>query len=238
MESTLSLELTFFELRWVASAFGLARLPLSVPDIPTESLLMGRERLRERGLIEAGPAGGWQLDPFLALAVQWMGGAVRYWVCNLYRPKSQPAEFGLFLEVGAPALLVSPLADGKRVTVCRDVEAAITEWQLAVGLSDSPEVADLPDWAVPQPITVIRTAWTHPQFAKTMAAAEFLSWAAELDWAGEWALIKDENRLARLALAVQGNSVWAGSYVAGRPGEFPLKAYRSSLLRELLLESQ
>lgn len=233
MEATFSYELSFAELRWLAGAFGLARLPLSLPDVSAESLLKGQKMLLERGLIEPGQAGGWQIHPFLALALQWTGGASRYWVFDLYRPKAQPVEFALFLQGGA-SLLVLPLAEGMKLIACQDVEAAIKEWQLAVSLPYSIESRSLPEWNVPQPVTVIRSSWNNPQLALTMAGPEFLTWAKGLDWAGEWALVVAETRLPRLALAACGNSVWSGRFSQGRPGEFPLKRFILAELREVL----
>src|SRR5258706_2518593 len=128
-----SLDLSFEELRWLAGAFGAARLPLTIPSAQTESLLEAQNLLQQRGIIKRGALAGWELEPFAALVVQWLVSGLRFWLFERFLRDGQRIEIALFLQDG-PAMLVLPVQDRKRFSVCRDVDAAILEWQLALRL--------------------------------------------------------------------------------------------------------
>ncbi len=233
METTYSLELSFAELGWLAGAFGMARLPFMLPGSFTED--DGRRSLRQRGLIQPAEKGGWQVDPFAALALQWMAEARHYWVFEQYRPGvTRPMQIPLFMQNGA-ALLVLPSMDEKRVVACQDVASALMEWRLAIRLPFSSGSGELVVWDVPQPLTIIRANWKSPDLAQKMASPEFLQWASSLEWAGEWAVVNDDQRSTRFVLAVKGNSIWAGRYAPGRPGEFILREFHQDELKGIFL---
>ena len=235
MESTFSLEFSFAELRWLAGAFSMANIPLSIPPVSPEALMDAQISLEKRKIIEPGQPAGWEIHPFVAMTLQWMAGSSRFWVFDCYRRDSQDSEFALFLQNQA-ALLVLPILNGKQLIACQNMDTAITEWLLAINLTNSNTDMKLPEWDSPQPLTVIRNTWKNPAMAKTMADAEFLTWAAGLDWAGEWAMVIDKNRFARLVLAARGQALWVGSYSQGRPGEFPLKPNSTNFLTQTLMQ--
>ena len=235
MENNFHIDLSIAELSWLASAFGLARLPLVLPPLNAEALLTGCDTLLQRKLLEAGPDIGWRAHPFLMLALQWMGSASRHWEFHLYRPNAEALEGSLFLAY-SQALLVLPQETGKRLIACVDLNSAIAEWQRWVGFPSNLQNGILPEWDVPQPITIIRADWLNSSRVREMAPPNFLAWARQLDWAGEWLLVSDAGRFARLALAVQGNAVWAGRYAPGRPGEFVLKTVCPSIVFDTLRE--
>ncbi|MBK8698434.1 MAG: hypothetical protein IPN29_02370 [Saprospiraceae bacterium] len=118
--------------------------------------------------------------------------------------------------------------------MCKDMDSAIEEWQLAVDFPTLNGAEILPKWDVPQPITVIRTSWKNLPLAKSMADAKFVAWATDLDWSGEWTLVMQGIRLSRLVLAVQGRSVWLGKYSPEQPGEFLLKTFHQTVLMEVM----
>jgi hypothetical protein len=76
--TTFSIDLSISELEWLAGAFGIAQLSLPYHR-PTErdmgeSLRRGHKSLCEREIIRR-QNGGWQVQPFAALVLQWMTNA-------------------------------------------------------------------------------------------------------------------------------------------------------------------
>lgn len=233
---TVSLELSFDELRWLAGAFGAMRLPLMLGQTNSEPpLVTTQTRLLQRGLIQRGPLAGWQVEPFTAVIMQWMLGAQHFWRFQKFLRDGGYSEFTLFKQDNA-ALLVLPLPDGKRFIACSNVDAAISEWQAALNLHPASEVGNLLEWDVPQPVTVIRSSWKNPERAKDMAPPLFLDWARQLDWAGEWLLVQNQNSFSRFAMAAQGAYAWAGRWTPGNPGEFVLKAWQPGTVKQIFLE--
>lgn len=237
MISTFSREFTFAEVRWLAEAFGLANLPFTLPVASLSEIEAAHKSLLVRGVIKPGKPSGWQVDPIAALSIQWIAGSQQFWVFTQFLPDGQTLETSLFLQDGA-VLLVLPLANGEQFVTCENIKTALVAWKEAVNLPLTNETGNLPEWNVPQPVTVIRSNWKNPSLAKTMAPLDFLVWASALDWAGEWALMVGGKRLARFDLGVCGDLVWAGHYIPGRPGEFLLRNYSQAELCEILAEGK
>lgn len=234
METTFSLDISVAELGWLAGAFGVAQLPLSSPG--TIVLDDGRRELRKRGLIQPAERGGWQVDPLAAMAVRWMAEARYYWVFEQYQKSAIPRQIPLFFREGA-VLLVLPSGDEKRLVICQDKETALMEWRLSVRLPFSADEENLPEWDVPQPVTIIRSNWRNPLQAQKMANADFLDWASSLEWAGEWVLVNEGRRSTRLVMAARGRSCWGGVYTPGRPGEFILRKFFPQELNSIISDT-
>lgn len=233
MNSTIALDLTNSELYWLAAAFGFEHLPLALPYVSAEGLQDAKESLQKRGLMRPGNRVGWEMDAIAALSLQWMGNADKFWVFDQYKRDGTVLETLMILQDGA-ALMVFPLPGGKRIMVCRDMDIAIETWQISLGSTVLSKEVSKVEWDVPQPITIIRSVWTRPELARTISNHDFLDWAAQLDWAGEWAVVHGEHRFSRMAVARMKDSIWAGSFTPGSPGEFRLSGYSQLDLSEEL----
>lgn len=234
MVSTFSLDLTFAELNWLAGSFGMARLPITIPSVSQEELLLSQTSLSIKKMIEPDEAVGWRIHPFLSIAMQWMAQTPDFWVIYCYWRQGIQKEFVLFTEK-AIALLVLPIDGGISLLACQDFDTALIEWQRAINLQDDLQEVKQIKWDFPTIITNTRSAWKRQDPNESMVD-EFFTWAQGLEWIVSLSYIKNEQSTSRFVLALKDQTIFVSQNLQSRSSEFLISSPEETWLRNTLVQ--
>lgn len=192
-----SFKLSPTELHWLAGAFSITSLPL--PEHPFHSikavqqkpqLLQGLNSLRERGLVRGSAATSWQVDRLPAAIVNWFGSAARMLILNVHARDGGVRRAHVCTENDV-SVYVTVEGDTYHFLFFPNC-GALTEYLLdQFGASFSDPRTAAAQYAFPQPVTILRSAWTDASLAAKMLKVSrlkpkeiksLLAWAGSLEW--------------------------------------------------------
>jgi len=194
---TFHFKLSPAELHWLAGAFGLAHLPLldtPVHNLPTSQfkeaeLKNGLASLQSRGLISHASV-SYQVDRLSAAVIKWLGSAASMLLLDVHTRSRTSHRAQVFSEEDA-SMYVS-LEDEKYQFLFLSGRRAVSDYLLdQVGASFADLKTATAKYALSQPVTILRTAWTDPSLAANMLKVtglkpkeikHLLAWAESLEW--------------------------------------------------------
>jgi len=196
MDTGYLLKLSPLELHSLAGSFGIIRLPLlddplrHTPNSQlADDLKNGMDSLESRGLVSR-VSSGWQVDRLPAAIVKWLGLASNMLVVDLQLRAGLSRRAQVFTQNDV-CMQVS-LEDGTYQFLflpgCTVLSDHLLDWFGASFVDLKPGSVN---YALSQPITILRAAWTNPALAgkmlkvtrlKSKEIKPLLTWAESLEW--------------------------------------------------------
>lgn len=189
-------QLSPLELNWLAGAFGITRLPLIDDPLRhiansqlAEEAKVGLASLQSRGLIQRA-SGGYQVDRLPAAIVKWLGSSAGMLILDVHTRHGISRHAQVFTEEDA-SMSVS-LEEGNYQFLFLPGHRAVSEYVFnQAGASFADQKGASAQYALSQPVTILRTVWTDPSLAgkmlkviglKPKETKPLLAWAESLEW--------------------------------------------------------
>ncbi len=235
-ETGFHFELSPLELHWLAGALRLPRLPLTddpLRHIPYSQLEVelksGFTSLQTRGLINQ-TSKGCQVDRLPAAVIKLLGSAKDMLILDVYNCHGISRHAQVFTQEDT-SMSVS-LEEGNYQILFLPTGRAVSDYLLTqVGASFADPEAAAPQYALSQPVTILRAAWKDPSLAgrmlkvigiKPKEAQSLLAWAASLEWIVALDHIQIRGKVAvggrKAVLCGTGQKSWLAD-MAGQPDE-------------------
>jgi hypothetical protein len=231
MDTSYSLHLSPFEMRWLSSTLGLTRLPLPEDPLLRTSNSQLEAKLREaptslqaRGLIlRTKQDANWQVDRLPAAIVRWIGEAHSFLAVESQSVNSKSRRMNVYF-AGEQAMRISLEGDSYNIVLYPNHELLINDLLTWVGSPSQTTKLPKESYLIPQPFIFIQTAWADQvTTAKIIRFAginqkvghDIQEWANTLQWVAKFWMVGPENPdtkiINELHMCENERWIWIGS---------------------------